>query len=443
MFKNKFINFLASLKLAIFILLTLAATSIIGTVLPQGQPIAFYFQRYGEAAGQIIKFLQLYDVYHSWWFVVLLVIFSINLILCSLKRLPFSLELYRRDPLAVDPKKLTRMPAAKEVSLKEDYSLAKGKIKEIITKKLGSVKEVEFEDGILFLKDKFRFSYFSVYLVHFSILVVIIGAIIGAIWGFRGNMTLLEGESSNQVILFGLERRTQPLDFSVRCDKFEIEFYPNGMPKEYRSEVTILENGKEVLKAPIEVNAPLTYKGITFYQASYNTFAEVTLRVLKGPRQKVLIIKPFSQSEWAEEALRIGLLGVQEAHGLIAVQLWVSEKESPPVSFWVLERHPRRIELPSGQAIIIELSDIKPVYATGLQVKKDPGVWIVWAGFLGIILGIFAAFFFAHQRYWVAVIPDKNSTKVILAGFSPKARHKVAETIEELAKEVGNLNNAS
>ncbi|AEH45449.1 cytochrome c-type forming protein Ccs1 [Thermodesulfatator indicus DSM 15286] len=443
MFKNKLINFLASIKLAIFLLLTLAGTSVIGTILPQGQPIAFYFQRYGETLGQIIKFLQLYDTYHSWWFVTLLVLFSINLILCSLKRLPFSLELYRRDPLAVDPKRLLRMPAAKKVSLNKDISSAKKQIKKLIEKKLGRVKEVEFEDGVLFLKDKFRFSYFSVYLVHFSILVVIVGAIIGAVWGFRGSMTLLEGESSNQVILFGLERRVHPLDFSIRCDKFEIEFYPNGMPKEYRSEVTIIENGKEVLKAPIEVNAPLTYKGVTFYQASYNTFAQVTLRLMKGPRQKILVIKPFSQVEWPEEGLRIGLLNFQEAHGLIAVQLWVSEKDSPPISFWVLQRHPRRIELPKGGSIIVDIADIRPVYATGLQVKKDPGVWVVWLGFLGIIIGIFAAFFFAHQRYWVAIIPDKNSTKVILAGYSPKARHKVEKLIEELSEEVENLNKAS
>ena len=31
----------------------------------------------------------------------------------------------------------------------------------------------------------------------------------------------------------------------------------------------VLENGKEVLKKTIEVNDPLTYKGLTFYQSSY------------------------------------------------------------------------------------------------------------------------------------------------------------------------------
>jgi len=434
--KNPLVNFLSSIKLAVFLLLALAATSIVGTILPQGEPLGFYFRNFGDTWGQIIKIFQLYDVYHSWWFVTLLSLFCLNLILCSLKRLPFSLELYRRDPLAVDAKKLARMPAAKEVTLNLDYQKAREKVKELLHKKFGQVKETDLGDGVLFLKDRFRFSYFSVYLVHVSIIIIIIGAIIGAIWGFKGHINLLEGESTNRVLLFGHKGGSVPLDFTIRCDKFEIEFYPNGMPKEYRSEVTILENGKEVLKAPIEVNAPLTYKGVTFYQASYNTYAEVKIRILKGPRQKILLVRPFGQAEWPEAKIRVGLLAFQHAHGLPAAQIWLSEGDSPPVSFWILKDYPRRIELKGGEPIIITLLDARPIYATGLQVKKDPGVWIVYIGFLAMIFGIFAAFFFVHQRYWVAVLPEKDGCRVIVAGFSPKARHKVEQVVSELAEEI-------
>jgi len=440
-FKNPLMRFLSSVKLAIFLLLTLAATSIIGTILPQGQPIAFYFQRYGETLGQIIKVLQLYDTYHSWWYVTLLALFSVNLTLCSLKRLPFSLELFRRDPLAVDPEKLARMPVAKELRFKIPFEELRDRVEKILSRKLGSLEKAAFEDGVLFLKDRFRWSYFSVYVVHFSLLIIIFGAIIGAVWGFRGEITLLEGESTDQVLVRGKKQRTIPLGFSIRCDKFEIEFYPNGMPKEYLSEVTILEDGKEVLKAQIEVNGPLTYKGITFYQSSYNTFAKVKLRLLKGPRQKFLEIAPFSQASWEEEKLRVGLLDFQQAHGLPAARIWLAEEGEPPLSFWVLKGHPRRIELKSGP-LIITLEDAEPVYATGLQVKKDPGVPVVWLGFSLLILGIFAALFFAHQRYWVAIVPGSKNSRVILAGFSPKARQKVKQTIEELAEELAKLEKA-
>ncbi len=431
-------RFLSSIKLAIILLLTLAATSVIGTLLPQGEPLGFYFQRYGETLGQIIKVLKLYDTYHSWWYVTLLTLFSVNLTLCSLKRLPFSIELFRRDPLAVDPQKLSRMPAAKKLELKENFSEAKAKIERFLAKKFGRFEEAAFEDGVLFLKDRFRWSYFSVYVVHFSLLVIIGGAIIGAVFGFRGGITLMEGESTDQVLVRGKKERSLPLGFTIRCDKFYIDFYPNGMPKEYRSDVTILENGKEITKAAIRVNDPFTYKGITFYQSSYNTFAEVKLRLLKGPRQKELEIKPFSQATWEEEKIMVGLLDFQMAHGLPAARIWLTEEGEAPLSFWVLKGHPRRIELSKGP-IIITLEDARPVYATGLQVKKDPGVPVVLLGFSLLILGIFAALFFAHQRYWVAVLPAQRSVRVILAGYSPKARQKVKQVIEEMAEGITNL----
>ena len=438
MFKNPVMRFLSSIKLAIFLLLTLAATSIVGTVLPQGQPLGFYYERYGETLGHIIRVLKLYDTYHSWWYITLLALFSTNLTLCSLKRLPFSLELYRRDPLAVDPEKLARMPVAKELFLKGRFEDLRGKIEAFLSKRWGRFEKAAFEDGVLFLKDRFRWSYFSVYVVHFSLLVIIFGAIIGAYFGFRGSVTLMEGESTDQVLVRGKRQKAIPLGFTIRCDKFYIDFYPNGMPKEYRSDVTVLENGKEVAKAAIRVNDPFTYRGVTFYQSSYNTFAEVKLRILKGPRQKELTIKPFSQAVWEEEGIMVGLLDFQQAHGLPAARLWLNEKGEAPLSFWVLMGHPRRIELKGGP-IIISLVDAKPVYATGLQVKKDPGVPVVILGFCLLILGIFAALFFAHQRYWVAVIPAKDGVRVILAGFSPKARQKVAQEIEKLSAELSRL----
>lgn len=434
MFKNSVFKFLSSLRLAIFLLLILAATSVVGTVLPQGQPIAFYFQKYGPTAGKIIKILQLNDTYHSWWYVTLLVLFSLNLFFCSLKRFPFSLELYRRDPLEVDPEKLKRMPVSEELRLETSFETMKGKIKEIVSKELGAPREVSFENGVLFLKDKFRWSYFSVYMVHFAILIILVGGIIGALWGFRGSIMLMEGESTNKVVVEGRHQRLIPLPFEIRCDKFFIDFYPNGMPKEFRSDITILEKGQKVLQKAIRVNHPLTYHGITFYQATYQTMAEAELKLLVGSREKKIVLKPFGQGVWKEEGIRLGLMDFGRAHGLMAARIWISVDDEAPQSVWVLTQHPRRIMTKKGPILIL-LEDLRPVYATGLQVKKDPGVWLVWIGFVLLIFGIFAAFFFAHQRYWVAVLPDKKGSRVILAGMSPKSRQNVSRKLEKI-KEV-------
>ncbi len=432
MFKNPVLKSLSSLNLAIFLLLTLAATSIIGTVLPQGQPLHFYFQKYGPSIGKIIKFFHLYDAYHSWWYISLLSLFSVNLFLCSVKRFPFSLELYRRDPFAIDLDKIKRMPVYEELYLKAPFEGIRPKILEIITQKLGHFKTIPLENGILLVKDKARWSYFSVYAVHFSILLILIGGIIGAFFGFRGSIMLMEGETTNKVIIEGKKRRFVSLPFEIRCNKFFIDFYPDGTPKEYRSDISVLEDNKEIFKRNIKVNAPLTYKGITFYQATYQTMAQASFKLIKDSKEKLFMIRPYQVGKWKnEEIIRFGLMQFARAHGLPAVRIWLSIEDGPPRAFWLLARHPKRVMTKKGPLVVV-LEDVKPIYVTGLQVKKDPGVWIVWIGFIFLILGVFAALFFAHQCYWIALLSEKDGTRVVLSGMSPKNRDVVQRKIKEI-----------
>ncbi len=431
MFKNPIFKALSSLNLAIFLLLTLAATSIVGTLLPQGQPIHFYLQKYGPTLGKIIKFFHLYDAYHSWWYISLLSLFSLNLLLCSIKRFPFSLELYRRNPFAVSLDKIKRMPVCEELHLKISLEDIRQKVTETITQKLGSIKTISLEEGLLLVKDKARWSYFSVYAVHLSIFIILIGGIIGALWGFRGSIMLMEGEMTNKVIIEGKKRKFVSLPFEIRCDQFLIDFYPDGTPKEYRSDVTILENGKEILKKSIKVNAPLTHKGITFYQATYQTMAQASFKLIKDSKEKLFNIKPYQLGRWKDEGIRFGIMQFAQAHGLPAVRIWLSLEDEPPRAFWLLARHPKRIMTKKGPLVIV-LEEVKPVYVTGLQVKKDPGVWIVWIGFSFLILGIFATFFFTHQCYWIVLLPEKDNTKIILSGMSPKNRQAIQRKIEEI-----------
>ncbi len=438
MFKNPVLRFLSSLRLAIFLLLILAATSIVGTVLPQGEPVAFYLQKYGPFWGKIIKFFQLYDAYHSWWYVALLALFCLNLIFCSWKRFPFSWQLYKRNPLEVDPEKLKRMPVSAEVFLPGNKNDLKERVYQLVSQKWGKITEHHLDQGIVFLKDKFRWSYFSVYAVHLAILIIVMGGIIGALWGFRGSIMLLEGESTNQVVIQGRHQHLVSLPFKIRCDKFFINFYANGMPKEFRSDVTVID-GKKELKKTIRVNHPLTYKGITFYQATYQSVAEAEVKLILGQKEKTLVVKPFGQvAYWPEENIRLGLMDFGEAHGLMAARFWISVDDGAPQSIWVLTNHPRRLETKKGELTIV-LEDLRPIYATGLQVKRDPGLFLVLTGFVVLIMGIFAAFFFGHQRYWVALVPEQQRVRVIIAGMSPKHREKVRKEVEELKKALEEL----
>lgn len=96
------------------------------------------------------------------------------------------------------------------------------------------------------------------------------GGLIGSIFGFDGFVNIPEGEAVTSIRL-GNNGKTLPLDFELRCDDFNVSFYDSGMPKEYRSSLTILKDGKPVLSKEIIVNDPLRYKGVSMYQSSYGS----------------------------------------------------------------------------------------------------------------------------------------------------------------------------
>ncbi len=424
---KKVVDFLASLRLAIFLFLALAVTSIVGTILPQGRDPSFYLMKYGNFWGKVINALELSDAYHSWWYVTLLSIFLVNLTVCSLKRFPISLKLYKRNPWEVDLKKL---PFRRELKV----SSSPQKVEEFL-KKLG-FRFREFSGGRLGVRDRFRWSYFSVYFVHGSILVIVVGALIGAVYGYRGSMNILEGERSNKVLPFG-KRAVITLPFYIHLNKFEIEYYPNGMPKDYRSHVTVID-GNKTLNATIRVNHPLEYREIRFYQASYQEYASVRVKAKVGSKEKEIEVRPFSDGSWDEEELTLGLIQYGEAHGFKMAKVWVTKSGSEPVVLWLIEGHKREVNF-SPTKVELTLLEAKPLFMTGLQVRKDPGVGLVWLGFILMILGVFAAFFFTHKRIWVFLKEDEKGTYFLVGGFSKRYREDLKRELEALCNSIKGL----
>ncbi|MGD8942622.1 MAG: cytochrome c biogenesis protein ResB, partial [Desulfobacterales bacterium] len=89
----------ASVKLTIGLLLTLAATSIIGTLIPQNESPAAYLQSFGETLYRIFSLLGLLDMFHSWWFRALILLLVVNIIVCSIDRLQATWKIiFARNP---------------------------------------------------------------------------------------------------------------------------------------------------------------------------------------------------------------------------------------------------------------------------------------------------------------------------------------------------------
>ena len=429
-------RFFASVRLAVFLLITLAITSIVGTVIPQGESLQFYLETFGPNFFRIIKLLHLYDTYHSWWYLILLGLFSTNLVVCTLKRLPFTLKLYRRDNLSVDSRRLLKMPFKKEWEIKEE--LDNDSTQSIISafkEVVGKFRErSDVDGGKLFLAERGKWSYWGVYGLHGSILIIFFGALVGLFLGFKGSVMLPEGEKIDQIV----NRQSGehiPLGFSVRCDRFYISFYDNGAPQEYRSDLTVLNDDKEVFHKSIVVNDPMEYRGVTFYQASYRAIPEVTVQIAKSATlHRSLTISAFQRALWPEEQLSFGLMQYQpNVHGKPAAQIWVGDQEGREGSFWLLKGNKK--EFKKGENLYkISLTNAKQRYLTGLQVKKDPGVWIVWLGCTVLIVGFAIVFWVPHRRMWLWMGRRKGKITVILSGQTNKNKLQFEKDIKKIEK---------
>ncbi|PLX81751.1 MAG: cytochrome c biogenesis protein ResB [Desulfuromonas sp.] len=418
-------EFFCSLKLAIITLILLAVTSIIGTVIQQGKPAQEYIQEYGESTYKLFLALDFVDMYHSWWFLTLLNVFAINLICCSIKRLPRILKLVREPNRVAEDGLYRTLSNFEEIVTSASLQDVSRKAQEYVTKNFGKPDVTEQDGKVYLFAQKTAWARFGVYVTHISILIIFVGAIMGNVWGYKAYVNVVEGTSTDEVWPRSGKEPIK-LGFEVRCDRFAVEYYPGSTrPKEFTSDLVVLENGQEILKKTIEVNDPLSYKGITFYQSSYGQMGDAqfifkvteretgTTKEVRARRGEMISLPGgggFRVVDFTEQFQNFGAAARIEVVPELDHDHKPGEKHA---SFVVLKAFPE-FDSRRGGKYIFSLQDFKQKYYTGLQVAKDPGVWVVWLGCFLMVVGSMSAFFLSHRRVWLTIQPvdDKTGIKV-------------------------------
>ncbi|MHB8808590.1 MAG: cytochrome c biogenesis protein ResB [Desulfobulbaceae bacterium] len=441
--KNPVWEVFSSVRLALFLLFTLAATSIIGTIIPQNQPPEFYIERYGANLAKFMQTLDVPDMYNSWWFMVILTLFSLNLIVCSLERIPNAWRLVTMDNLDTEPERLKKMGLKKSIPVGDSLPEAVTRTEALLTGKGWKAARRDQDGATLLFAQKGAWTRFGVYIVHSSILIILIGAIIGSprvakdilknpYYAFKGSVNIPETQQTDVIYSF-LEGVGQlPLGFTVRCDFFNIEYYANGMPKEYLSKLSVIEDGKVVLQQDVEVNEPLIYKGITFYQSSYQPYKDFIIAVKnnKTGLTSKQMVPSATQVTWKEGGARFGIINIEARGEVISrLKVWFTDDQGEPSKFWLEPGREAIIQRPSGEYTL----SAKQLYATGLQVARDPGVWWVYGGCGLMLLGLMVAFFMSHRKVWALVSEEQGKVTVLFAGNANKNKLGFEKTFTQLA----------
>ncbi len=210
-------SFFTSLKLTISLMILLALVSIIGTVILQNASPDQYLRHYSFSTYNTLKTLGFLDMYHSWWFVLLIILLCINLLACSIKNFPRIWKSMTRSNPILDDEQVKTLPYV--ATIKKDLSLdeVRGKIIRIIKKHFGSPQETIVNGDCNLFAEKSKYFRLGIYITHASVIIILIGGLIGSFFGFEGNVNIIEGHSADRIVLQN-SLSVMELGFEVRCD---------------------------------------------------------------------------------------------------------------------------------------------------------------------------------------------------------------------------------
>ena len=410
---NPVIGLFVSIRFTIVTLSLIAATSVLGSVIKQGGTEEEYLALYPEKIYHFIKLFGLDDIYHSPLFYFLIMLFVVNLSLCTLRRMR---RLARRggDRDIPDIKGL--------IDAGSGFTIAK-RLREDVVRRIGAsyrTKAVQNKDLIF---EKGSISRYGVLVIHSSILIILLGGLIGQIAGYKGFLLLRVGETKERVASRNGSKGEIPIGFRVRCKDFKVNFYPGGEPRDYVSTVEILDSTNRIVgDGRIRVNEPLSYNGVRFYQSSYGKDALFTFNV-NGKKVVLGEQDVYREGDTTFMVARFAPQIHDFGPGVMVAYLEGGE----PRTTWLLEKAEkmRKREIPGAR---IELEKIDEVYYTGLEVSRDPGVPFVISGFALMLFGLYINFFISYRRIYVV----DNGETISVAGFTSRNKEVFMDELGRL-----------
>ncbi len=433
-------QFFASVRLSVVILLLLALTSIVGTLIPQNQSDEFYFHKF-ENAYQMLTALNITDMYHSWWFQLLILILAINIIICSIDRLPAILKIVSNKPdFNID--RFRRYKNLQSFESTKALDSAETLYKKTFKKHFANCVVEPTDNGFRLFGEKGRWTRLGVYIVHASILLLLAGGMAGSIKGFEGTVKIMEGETADTVELKKNQGHIK-LNFQIRCDNFDLSLYDTGAPKEYKSDLVIIENGKEVLKKSIIVNDPLRYKGINIFQSFYGSIpSNKVILSFTGKKSGIAYEKEVITNQATDLPEEFGSFLLRgyipsydfRGHNIGETFVGVITKPDGKTRNVILPLKYETFDKMFKPDVDVAIVHFEKKSYTGLQVTHDPGVFLVYSGFFFMIAGCFIAFFMSHQSMFMEVTKNgNNSHTVMISGSANKNKLGMTVKVKKIA----------
>jgi len=456
------------------LLFFIAAGALICTIVPQNLDPTEYHQRYGDFLANIIVRLQLDHVHSAGWFLLLLAILLLSLVACS-GRLWQEAAVRWRLPDAAGASQRLKSPAQSSVaSVAAPEAMA---AIEATARRHGYSRFAignEGERQLVYLC-KHRWSAWGQALAHYAVFAIAIGAVMGSLPGLSldQQVNIQEGDT------FHDEHVTVPFD--IRVDKFHIAQDPATQTlQNYYSDVALVSNGQELARGQISVNHPLRYRGYFISQSSWGLGEARVIVTLGG--KKTAFAFPLARTgapdmsgepafgvpqesgaaflpEGRAALVATGFLADAVQEGKEVVATGSEYPGRPALNLTFVSGLPAKGEhgAPHGDSAhgLTEVGWLFPgqslplagggtvkfvgiTQTTGLGVRKDTGLPLVWLGFIACMIGLSLIFYLPIQRRVLACEPRGQGRTAISMSTYGRAHELTHEDIwSDLLQAVG------
>ncbi|MBE9247938.1 cytochrome c biogenesis protein [Dolichospermum sp. LEGE 00240] len=437
--RREILPVLTDLRLAIILLLVIALFSVSGTVIEQGQLPDFYQSNYPEhpalfgfLSWKVIQVVGLDHVYRTWWFLSLLVLFGTSLTACTFTRQLPALKAAQKWKYYEEPRNFTKLALSAELE-----GVCLSSIPPILQQKSYRIfQETNPEkDDILYAR-KGIVGRIGPIIVHIGIVAILLGGIWGAMTGFMAQEMITSGDTfqvKNIVDAGAWSSKDVLKDWSVRVNRFWIDYTPTGGIDQFYSDMSVLNNdGQEVNHEKIYVNKPLRYHGVVFYQTDWG-ISNVRVRLNKSP----IFQLPMVQLDTKGRGRIWGTWIPTKPDLSEGVSLLAKDLQGMVLIYDAQGKLINTVR--AGMSIPVNgvnLQIIDIMGSTGLQIKFDPGIPIVYTGFGLLMLGVVMSYF-SHSQVWAL---QKGKT-LYIGGKTNRAQVAFEQEILAILDQLSSVNN--
>lgn len=423
------LSLFASVRLTILLLTLIAATTLVGAWCPQQAQVGQdkVIEQFGEKTALLLINLGIADIFHSFWFLLLIALLTINLIVGSFKSVFPKLLLLRHPMPLLCQKEIANLPIYSQKMVTQNIDVCK----QTLSDKLRQSHYQVCWQGNQLRAEFGKVGRLAPTITHIGLLTLLAGVTITAWTGFSGFQAVAVGSelSFTDAQHASLWLGHLP-SWHIHVNSSHRENYKTGEAKQWYSNLSVVDQlGRNIKNQEISVNNPLSYQGVDIYQSSWGlsqldlTFNQHLRSLALNPMGKLYAaFLPLT----ADSILIFSLVNQDSP-----VRIFAKRPDWPAPQLIGMLAPGKTISLGS---VVIGYKRV--VATTGLQYKCDPGLIITYTAFALIMLGVTLAAI-PHQQIWAELSeeqePDNQRISLIhIGGSSAKAKIGLAKQIDRM-----------